>query len=274
MAEGGQVLFFAEAAIDNPMMGPAGGGFPYQDLVKDFGIDVESKYTVVSLQEADDPETGQHVRRVGPGVVLDQYEDTEITRPMQSLRAIFSPVFQNAPSFVTVVQLASPLPKDVDAKVIVKTAASTDIWGETTFSQDAKFDNGTDMPSPLPLAAVATKNKGQKDKDGKSLEQRVAVIGSKDFASDPILDASDPVIEGNQVVAMARFPGNEELTKNTVLWLAGYENMIAVSAKANQAARIGNVSPAQLVIVRTLVAAGLPLAALILGGVIWAVRRR
>ena len=32
---------------------------------------------------------------------------------------------------------------------------------------------------------------------GKSLEQRVAVIGSKDFASDPVLDASGPVIEGN-----------------------------------------------------------------------------
>ena len=121
---------------------------------------------------------------------------------------------------------------------------------------------------------MATKNKGQKDKDGKSLEQRVAVIGSKEFASDPILEASQDAIIGGQLVALARFPGNAELMKNTVLWLAGYENMIAVSAKANQAARLGNVSPVQLAIVRSLVAAGLPLAALILGGVIWMVRRR
>ena len=43
MADGGQVMFLAEAAGGNPMMmGPA--SYPYDDLVKDFGVDVQAKY--------------------------------------------------------------------------------------------------------------------------------------------------------------------------------------------------------------------------------------
>jgi hypothetical protein len=50
--------------------------------------------------------------------------------------------------------------------------------------------------------------------------------------------------------------------------------MIAVSAKSNAAARIGSVSPGQMVLIRFIVLLIVPLAALVIGGIVWAARHR
>ena len=105
-----------------------------EDLVKDFGIDVESKY--YSREPAGGGRSEDRPACPAPVDVVRTNTKRPKSQPVVCRRS--PTVFQNAPGFVRMVPaLASPLPKDVDAKVLVKTAASTDIWGETTFSQDA-----------------------------------------------------------------------------------------------------------------------------------------
>lgn len=270
---GGQALFLAEATAANPMMGMMGGpqGYPYEELLKDFGISVQSKYTIVRGQEGEDPETGRTVRQVLPLVPIERFEDHEITRPLQSLRTIFA--FgrgQTGPiGMPTVVSIQSPLPAGVEARVLASTPAGGDYWAESNFSPEARFERESDLASPVSLAVAAIKNPGNKE-----TQQRVVVIGSKLFAADYFLTAAQPRIVGNTLVRDPLFPGNAELMRNTVLWLAGYENMISVSSKAMQAARIRDISPAQLALVRWGVLGGAPIAALVLGAAIYMFRRK
>jgi hypothetical protein len=271
LAEGGQVLFLAEADAASPMMPMMGTpGYPYQELLNDFGVEVQSKYTIVRAQEGED-ESGKLVRQVLPLVPVDRFEDHEITRPLQALRTIFA--FgrgQMGPmGMPTVVSLKKPLPAGVEAQVISNTPPGGDYWAESNFAPDAKFDRGTDLPSPAPIAVAAIKNKGDKDK-----EQRVVVIGSKLFAADYFLTLAQPRVVGNRLIRDPMFPGNRELMRNTILWLAGYENLISVSSKAIQAARIRDIPPAQLAMVRWGVLGGAPIAALLLGGAIYMMRRK
>ncbi len=274
MDKGGQVLFMAEAA--SPMMGPP--GFPYDDLVKDFGIDVESKYAVMHLREGTDPQTGATVTQSSPYSEVHNFPTTEITAQMQSLPTVFGPMqSQQGPTGLsTIVQLKSPLPPGVEGKVFATTDYSADNWGESELMgslNTAKFDKESDFACPpggIPLAAYAIKNKGDKDK-----EQRVAVIGTKFLASNFFtIDLSQPVLQGDTITLQQQFPGNEELMKNTVLWLAGYENMIAVSSKANAATRIGDVKPGMLTFIRFSVVLLIPLLAIGIGLAVWSIRRR
>ncbi len=272
MAEGGQVLFMADPA--GMLSGAA--GFAYDDLVKSFGINVQPKYTVWQLRDQVDPDTQQHISQPIPYVMIDRFEKSQITDPIQSLPTVFGPIRTDAGAgvgFVTVVGIQKPLPTGVDAKVLVNTPSGPDYWGETDSAGTPKYDPGVDMQAPMPIAAIGVKNQGQKDKDGSSLEQRIAVFGAKMLGTNFYID---PVqfTDGTTVYESPKFPGNQELMKNTILWLAGYENMIAVSAKVDPAARIGDVSPLALTFIRLGMVALLPLAVLILGGIIWFARHR
>ena len=137
----------------------------------------------------------------------------------------------------------------------------------------AKFDRESDFACPaggIPLAAFSIRNKGQKDK-----EQRIAVIGTKFLGANFFtVDLSQPVRIGSNIYSIPRFPGNEELMKNTILWLAGYENMISVSSKANKASRIGDVKPIPLALIRLSAVPLIPLLAMGIGLVVWVARRR
>ena len=262
LKEGGQALFLAEAGSANQMGMMAGTDYPYDSLVKPFGIDVMPKYTVVQSMEAEDA-SGQRVTRLKPYLEIDRFEDSEITKPIQSYNTAFFP--GNA---VTVVDVEKTPPAGVEAKVLIKTPYSADFWGETNFAPDAKFDRDSDMAPPVPLAAIAVKDKGKPD------EQRIMVIGCKMIGANPVIEALQPATVGDQTVLVSVFPGNSELMRNSILWLAGYENMIAVSAKANANVRIGDVSPAALAWIRVGVLVAAPALALILGGLIWFARHQ
>jgi len=174
---------------------------------------------------------------------------------------------------ITVVDLAKPAPTGVTTQVLIKTPRNPDYFATTTFSRTPKFDKNSDMASPVPLAASAVKNAGQKDASGKSTEQRIIVVGCKNIGANAVLEAAQPAVVGNQLVNVKVFPSNEDFTRNSILWLSGYENMIAVSSKANATARIV-VGETALSMIRFVV---LPLAAvlaLLIGGMVWLVRRR
>jgi len=269
MEAGGQVMFLSEAESGmNAMMG-MGGGYAYAGLLERFGVEVQSRFTVVQRFQRPGQD-GELVDVVVPAVLIRQYPDTEITRPMQGLPTLFRYVSgQMGPmGMPTVVNATKELPPGASVKVLIETASGPDVWGESNFSEKLEkstFDKGVDLASPVPMAVAATLEKG-----------RIVVIGSKFFAMNPMSqDEVQIVLTGRGVRQVLRYPGGQELFRNSVLWLAGYENMIAVSAKASAALRIGEISPTTLTAIRLgFFYVGAPLAALLIGGIVWFVRRK
>ncbi len=275
MDKGGQVLFMADGG-GGMMMGPQ--GFAYASLIKDFGIEVQSQYGVVHVQERTDPNTGRSAPQNNPYIGLDQpliFAKHQITTPVNGLPTVFGPIMSDrgSPPMATLVpvKVLEPLPSGVTALEIVKSPYSPDYWGESDSSAPPKYNKESDLAAPIPLMAVAVKEKAP---DGSADEKRIAVIGCKMLGSNYFLRVPDVVTRGDIEYQVQRFPGNMELMKNTVLWLSGYENMIAVSAKANTAARIGGVTPTQMTLVRLGVLLVAPLLALVIGGIVWTMRRR
>lgn len=266
LSNGGRALLLASSGGG----GPFGGGeaYPFDEIAKSFGIVVQPKYTVVRHYDLNDQEMAY------PRILVTRYPDHEITRTMQSLQTIFMGVpsrggmggMMGGP---TIVGVDSTLPQGVEAKVLVNTPNDADHWGETAYARDAKFDKGTDYAPPCPMAAASVKNRGDKEK-----EQRLVVIGSTLIGIDAQTRDMGLAQQGNRIVRYLTNPGNTELIGNSVLWLAGYENMIAVSSKTSAAQRIKDISPAALTAVRTMVFFLVPFAALALGGVVWLFRRR
>jgi hypothetical protein len=266
LAGGGRALLLASSGGGSPFGG--GESYAFDEIAKSFGIVVQPKYTVVRHYDLNDQEMAY------PRIVLTRYPDTEITRPMQSLQTIFMGVpsrggmggIMGGP---TIVGLDTTLPQGVEAKVLVNTPNDADHWGETAYARDAKFDKGTDYAPPCPMAASSVKNRGDKDK-----EQRLVVIGSTFIGIDAQTRDMGLAQQGNRIVRYLTNPGNTELVANSVLWLGGYENMIAVSSKTSAAQRIQDISPGALTAVRTMVFFLVPFGALVLGGVVWLFRRR
>ncbi len=270
MGEGGQVLFFADAGpATGGVFGGAGDQYVFDELVKPFGIDVQSKYMVVHnypLQGGD--------RRMYPRVIVTRFSDHEITKPLQGLPTAFmgtgergTPGFVGAPTVVTV---AKSLPPGVKASVIVESPDDSETWATPNFSAKADFVKGTDLAAPCPIAAA-----GVKSGSGPDAEQRVVVLSSRVLGCNYMMESIDQSQDENGRTSLfLANPGNGELMQNSVLWLAGYKNMISVGSKASAAVRIHPISPGMLTLIRTCLYAVIPFAALVLGGVVWLFRRR
>ena len=243
-------------------------GYAYDELLKPFWIDVQSKYTVV--HDYPDP-SGEH--RVFAQLLVSRYTDHAITKPLQALQTAFVgfPMRSMGGLFgaPTVVGVDKTVPSGVDAQVIVESPSDADTWAATTYSQTATFNKGTDLAAPVPLAAAAEKNAG------KDNAQRVVVIASRNIGANTVLNTAD--LRQNSRGGIEPYflnPGNAELVTNSVLWLGGYKNMIAVSAKSAAAARIRDISPGMMSFIHWMLFIGIPLLALVLGGVVYMFRRR
>ena len=126
-------------------------------------------------------------------------------------------------------------------------------WGETNIkSGEAKFDEGVDLKGPVSMAVAVTKDLGNNSK-----KARMVVIGDSDFASNSLY--------GQQ--------GNGNLFVNTVSWLAQDESFISIRPKNPEDRRI-TMTEAQRRLVSYVMLLLLPVGVLIIGGSVWAKRRR
>ncbi len=268
IADGGQVLIFAEQTSTNPFASEGPAGFPYEEITRGFGVDVKANFMV--LKSYDSQEGSEAL----PLFELSRFPEHPITKPIQSLPTRFVAVGRSQMGFVgapTVVGVDPKKPADVDAQVIVDTGNDRSIWGESTVSAEPKFDPKEDLASPVPLAVAASK---KVTVSGKQEELRIVVIGSKTLGRNELIQPQLQMRSG-ALYQVVPYPGNAELFVNSVLWLSGYENMIAVSAKSNAALRIRDIQPAVLTTLRWGVLwGGAPAAALIAGAVVYAIRRR
>jgi hypothetical protein len=223
---------------------------PYAELFELFGVD--AKFNAVAVHAQQDPRGRE---RVAPWLEVTQYADNPITRPLGALPTIF--------------HSASPLvarkepPAGVTDVPLVMLPASRDYWADTnTFEAlrgEAKRDPAADIVGPVPLAVAATR---KVDKG----EQRAVLFGDSNLAQNQFgLRAGYDLYE--------QFPGNAELFTNSVLWAAGMDHLISISPEALQARRLGDLGAAELPL-RALIIGGLPALVLLVGIVVYVVRRR
>ncbi len=131
--------------------------------------------------------------------VVTNYKWHDITRNFRLMT--FYPLAQG-------VFLADPLPEGVSGLEIAETSEKS--WEEFNLKPPLKFDQGKDIPGPIPLA-VALEVKGiEKDKKG-----RLVVFGDSDFITNAYYDQQ----------------GNGNLFENSVNWCSKEENLIAISPR-------------------------------------------
>jgi hypothetical protein len=96
---------------------------------------------------------------------------------------------------------------------------------------------------------------------GPSKPQRLVVVGTNDWAIDPVTQQGR-VVDGRPVL---QNPGNLELLDASVHWLAHQDNLIAQSASATVAPMVRAIDDSSLRLVRIATIAGLPLLVLLTG---------
>jgi hypothetical protein len=136
-------------------------------------------------------------------------------------------------------------------------------WGETDFasvkSNTAKLDD-KDTKGPLDLAYAV---EGQGDKPA-----RLVVLGNSNFVANGILNARVSVGGQQQRIQS----GNGLLFGNTLSWLAGQENLIAIPSKpVDSHPIILNTEQTAFVFWSSFLL--IPLAVLIIGALVWWGRR-
>lgn len=152
--------------------------------------------------------------------------------------------------------------------------ASPDVWGETQWLRlwrtprnqrsllldQPEFNEAQgDTRGPFTVAVAARSPAGG----------RAVVVGSNTWFLDHAW-RSQQLVDGQPMLVN---PGNVELFDAAVLWLAGREELIAPGPTARPVPRIRPISEGRLAAIRWSLIAGLPLAILLLGGILRIARR-
>jgi ABC-type uncharacterized transport system involved in gliding motility auxiliary subunit len=176
---------------------------------------------------------------IGPEVpIIQQYESHPITRDMAGISTLF-PLTRS-------VEAAKAPPAGMNIQPLAKT--SPESWAETSraeLQQGQVKPDPADARGPLPVAAVATKDKA-----------RIVVYGTSSLAA-------------NQFINLQ---GNRDFFLNTVSWLAEEEDQISIRPKdTRQAPVFLTAQQAQAVfLLPVVVLPGL----ILIGGIVALVRRR
>ena len=155
------------------------------------------------------------------------------------------------------VQLNSSLPGGVVGQVLLKTSGNS--WGETEFNVSGGrvgFDAGTDLPGPVPLAALVTKSVTPDSAHRISGKTRIVVLGDSDFAANNFFN----------------FQRNADLFMSTISWLADEEDLVSIRPHNPEDRRVSLTAKNSKIIMLVSVCL-MPLAALA-GAVVIYVRRR
>jgi hypothetical protein len=264
--KGAAAIIFSEPA------GMFGQAVPYRDLFDTFGL--EGRFEAVAVRKVVVDQRG--TERAVPQIEITRYPEHAITAPLGALPTMLVTAMPVMPK--------APLPEGVTVQPILTLPVGADYWADTTAMEamrgEAKRDEVEDLipteERPVVLAAAVTRElapetakqtaEGELKPPAEKKVQKVVFFGDGDFAADHV--AFYRTMFGQQL-----FPGNAELFLNSLLWVAGTEHLITVSPEALEARRIGDLGAWTLPL-RILIIAGLPLAAGIVGLIVYVVRRR
>jgi len=157
-----------------------------------------------------------------------------------------------------------------EAKILMNAPDSA--WGETDVA-DLRYKKPEknmemDVLSPISLAVVAEVKELPKtitqahpamanDPNAKPKGARLVVYGDVDFATNEFADN----------------PGNKDLIRNSISWLAKKETQLGISAKESDF-RKAVIHPTQMKVIFWVSIAGIPVIPIIIGGIVWWKRRR
>jgi ABC-type uncharacterized transport system involved in gliding motility auxiliary subunit len=200
--------------------------------------------------------------QTGPETPLGvRYPTHDITKDLHGLATAFHTARSMKPGTGTV--------EGVFAQSLVETAREA--WGETDFSGGSpEYDEGKDVPGPVSLGAVATVTiatpppspepspsaSPSAEAPPPRKEGRVIAYGDADFASN----------------ALFGIQGNRDLFLNTVAWLAEDPDLITIRPKDPDDQRLFLTQRQQVVVYGVAILVW-PALFVVLGGVVWWIRR-
>lgn len=177
------------------------------------------------------------------------------------------------------ISLADPAPPGVSVESVLRTAPNDpNQWVEAewarfravpadqreTITNPPAPDSARDATGgPWSVAVAAERARGPGERP-----QRVLVVGSNAWFLDDVA-MGGTLVNGQPVLVN---PGNAELFEAAVYWLAGQDRMIAASAVAASVPVIPPMSEGSLTATRWLLIAGLPLAIMLIGAGLRALR--
>lgn len=218
----------------------------YSYLSTDWGISVGTDIVVDFL--GNDQQTPLNL-------VIDTYGASEVTRALSEATAYSPTIFSLvrsvtpviAPEGVTVTPLLSTQPGEQQAGVPISWAETTDPFATNTVNFEPN-----DIPGPVSIAASA------ENADSKG---RVVVFGDADWVS-------------NAALGITTFQ-NDQLFTSSLNWLTRGDAGIVIPPADVTAATWDDPFPGWLLFVMQVTLACLiPLLFLVVGGVVWAIRRR
>ncbi|MDQ3098409.1 MAG: GldG family protein [bacterium] len=241
LSSGGKALVMLDATRGNIKTG-------LEDILVSYGIDVK------------------------PGIVIEQNPELFYRSPLNPGVKTFEPhqiteglspaIFAGAEE----VKAAGKLPDNATVQSLMK--SSSDSWFEVSPLQldqePQKNTSNGDVNGPISMG-VAMNFTAPKDNKDNKYKTRLVVLGDSDLASNVIV-AYDP---NKELVN----PANLDLVVNSINWLTSQEGLYNIVPKDRTPPSI-TLSDAQQSQVMYLVLVGIPLLSLLIGFVVWRMRRQ
>ena len=250
----GKLLLMLEPALEPNA--PTG----FKTLMAEYGIMIRDD--VVVYNKVNLPMFGlQTVAEIYVG--KDEYSDHPITNDLKNFNTIIFGACSVSPA---------PPNDQMPYQVTELVHAPEGSWGETDVAnlRQKKPENNVDVDvqGPVSLGVAAQIKELPKsvtqahpnmanDPNAKPQGARLVVFGDVNFVSNEYADN----------------PGNVDLLRNSISWLAKKETQLGISAKPPDL-RKATINPVQMKVITWVSIAGIPVIPIILGGIVWWKRRR
>jgi ABC-type uncharacterized transport system involved in gliding motility auxiliary subunit len=214
-----------------------------EDVISKFGIDIANGLVVDPVQSVNgDPRIP----------AIDTYEKHQITDTLQV--TLFPGVLK--------VDISSNPPANFGGNKLLSTTNQS--WLETNLSQGAQILKDPSDPAGPVTIGVAVNNTS-KDKNDKKSSMRIVAFGDSDLGTNLLTRPE----QGKTIYA----PGNMDLIVNSINWLSAQENLINITPKDKTNPPL-TLTTAQSQQIFYLVLIVMPAVFLILGVIVWRIRRR
>ncbi|MBN2447164.1 MAG: Gldg family protein [Phycisphaerae bacterium] len=272
VAKSGMAIFMARWQPPASPMMPMSRTYDYLDYLRQtWGIDV--RYQYVTMEFTSSPEA--------PNLWIPAHQDPRevlvVSTPTIEFtdHPIGAPLASSQVAMVLVTPLAefADAPEGVSIATIAKVRESERVWAfedVQRFERDLREKSGTtpdtdDIRSPYPVAMAAEKAEGGK----------LVVFGSDRFISDDLAQQAGLMVVGGGFATYQRYPGNTDLFINTLHWLTGDADRIAVGPRKGGVPMLDKLKPgAAETFCKVFIIGVWPAVALLAGGAVWLFRRR